>query len=42
MISRNEEGEEEELFVWRVFFSEKASDLLRVTVVREGMSECEV
>ena len=41
-MSRNDEEEEEELFVWRVLFSEKASDLLRVTVVREGMSGCEV
>ena len=36
------EGEKEELFVWRVFFSRKASYVLRVTVVREGMSGCEV
>ena len=39
-MSRNEEEEEEELFVWRVFFFEKG--LLRSTVVREGMSGCEV
>ena len=39
-MSRNEEGEEEELSVWRVFFFVKASG--RVTVVREGMSGCEV
>ena len=38
MISRNEGGEEEGLFLWTVFFSEKAYLLLRVTVVREGMS----
>ena len=41
-MSRNEGGEKEELFVWRVFFSVKVHDLLRVTVVREGMSECEI
>ena len=41
-MSRNEGGEEEELLVWRVFFFEKAFDLSRVTVVREGMSGCEV
>ena len=41
-MSRNEEEEEEELFVWRVSFSEKVHDLSRVTVVREGMSGCEV
>ena len=42
MISRNEGGEEEELFVWNVFFFLKAHPLIRETVVREGMSECEV
>ena len=42
VMSRNEGGEKEELFVWRVFFAVKAISLLRVTVVREGMSECEV
>ena len=36
-MSRNEGEEEEELFVWRVFFCEKAYLLSRVTVVREGM-----
>ena len=41
-MSRNEGGEEEELFVWRVSFSEKAAALSRITVVREGMSGCEV
>ena len=41
-MSRNEGEEEEELFVWREFLYEKAHDLSRVTVVREGMSECEV
>ncbi len=40
-MSRNEGEEEEELLVWTVFFSLKASSLLRVTVVREGMSACE-
>ena len=40
-MSRNEGEEEEGLFVWRVFFSEKAHPLVRVTVVREGMSVCE-
>ena len=38
MISRNEGEEEEGLFLWTVFFSVKAYLLLRVTVVREGMS----
>ena len=38
-MSRNEGGEEGELFVWIVFFSLKA--LWRSTVVREGMSVCE-
>ena len=41
-MSRSEEGEKEELFVWRVFFFVKAHLLLRVTVVREGMSGCEI
>ena len=41
-MSRNEGEEEEELFVWRLPLYEKAFDLLRVTVVREGMSGCEV
>ena len=40
-MSRNEREEEEELLVWRIFFSEKAHPLSRVTVVREGMSVCE-
>ena len=40
-MSRDEGGEEEELLVLMVFFSEKALSLLRVTVVREGMSVCE-
>ena len=39
-MSRNEGEEGEELFVWTVFFFEKAHFLLRVTVVREGMSVC--
>ena len=41
-MSRNEEEEEKELFVWTVFFHKKANILLRVTVVREGISGCEV
>ena len=42
VMSRNEGEEEgEKLFVWMVFFSEKAHSLSRVTVVREGMSVCE-
>ena len=40
-MSRNEGGEEEELFVWTVFLDLKTYSLLRVTVVREGMSACE-
>ena len=42
VMSRNEGGEKEELFVWRVFFFEKAYSSSRVTVVRDGMSGCEV
>ena len=38
VISRNEREEEEKLFVWIVFLDLKAYSLLRVTVVREGMS----
>ena len=41
-MSRNEGEEEEELFVGGVLFFEKAYFLVRVTVVREGMSGCEV
>ena len=41
VVSRNEGEEEETLLVWRIFFSEKAHPLSRVTVVREGMSVCE-
>ena len=41
VMSRNEGEEGETLFVWMVFFSEKAHSLPRVTVVREGMSACE-
>ena len=41
-MSRNEDEEEEELFVFGYFLFEKALDLLRVTFVREGMSGCEV
>ena len=40
-MSRSERKEEEELFVWMVFFFEKAYSLSRVTVEREGMSVCE-
>ena len=40
-MSRNEGEEEEELFVFTVSFCLKAHLLLRVTVVREGMSGCE-
>ena len=40
-MSRNEGKEEEELLVWMVFLFQKAHPLLRVTVVREGMSVCE-
>ena len=41
-MSRNEEGKEEELFVCVVFLYVKAHSLSRVTVVREGMSGCEI
>ena len=41
VMSRNEGEEGEELFVWMVFLYLKAVFLLRVTVVREGMSVCE-
>ena len=41
-MSRNEGEEEEELFVWTVFWHLKAYSLSRVTVVREGMSADEV
>ena len=40
-MSRNEEEEEEELLVLTVFLCLKTHSLLRVTVVREGMSACE-
>lgn len=40
-MSRNEGGEGEELLVWMVFLHLKAHPLLRVTVEREGMSDCE-
>ena len=40
-MSRNEEEEEEELFVWTLSLYLKALDLPRSTVVREGMSGCE-
>ena len=38
MISRNEGGKGEALFVWTIFWHLKAYSLSRVTVVREGMS----
>ena len=41
VMSRNDGEEEEELLVWMVFFLKKAHLLLRVIVVREGMSVCE-
>ena len=42
VMSRGEGEEEEgELLVWRVFLCLKARFLLRVTVVREGMSVCD-
>ena len=41
VMSKNEGGEEETLFVWRVFWHLKTPSLKRVTVVREGMSICE-
>ena len=41
VMSRNEEEEEEELLVLTVFLCLKTHSLLRVTVVREGMSVCE-
>ena len=40
-MSRNEGEEKEQLSVMTAFFIEKAHLLLRVTVVREGMSACE-
>ena len=40
VMSRNEEEEEEELFVWMVFLLVKARLWSRITVVREGMSVC--
>ena len=39
-MSRNEEEVEGGLFVFTVFFFEKAAALLSVTVVREGMPGC--
>ena len=41
VMSRNERGEEEKLFVWMVFLYLKAQLWSRITVVREGMSVCE-
>ena len=40
-MSRNEGEEGEELFVWMVFLHLKALSLLRMTIMREGMSVCE-
>ena len=40
-MSRNEEEEEEGLFVRTVFLRLNAYFLSRVTVIREGMSVCE-
>ena len=37
----NEGKEEDDLLVWMVFLVQKAHPLLRVTVVREGMSTIE-
>ena len=42
VMSRNEGGKGEPLFVWMVFWHLKAYSLSRVTVVREGMSADEV
>ena len=42
VMSRNEGGKGEALFVWMVFLNLKAYSLSRVTVVREGMSADEV
>ena len=41
VMSRNEEEEGVGLFVLTVFLHLKAQPLIRVTVVREGMSACE-
>ena len=41
VMSRNEGGEGETLFVWMFLFHWNTYSLLRVTVVREGMSVCE-
>ena len=41
VMSRNDGEEEEELLVLMVILYLKAYSLLRVTVVREGMSVCE-
>ena len=41
VMSKNERMEEKQLSVMTAFFIEKACLLLRVTVVREGMSVCE-
>ena len=42
VMSRNEGAEAAGLFVLMDFFSVKAHSLSRVTVVREGMSACEI
>ena len=41
VMSRNEEEEEERLFVLTAFLNAKAVSSRRVTVVREGVSVCE-
>ena len=41
VISRNEGEKEETLFVWMVFWYLKAYSLSSMTVVREGISDCE-
>ena len=41
VMSREEGGEEGELFVWTVFLCLNETPLSRVIVVREGMSVCE-
>ena len=40
-MSRNEGKEGETLLVWMVFLCLKAYSLVRLTVLREGMSVCE-
>ena len=41
VMSRNEEEEGEKLFVWTALLRLNAYPLVRVIVVREGMSDCE-